>query len=260
MAYSEKYKRILHRMGYYDYQEGLIHRHLNQGDGWNSHLENCRKYIIGAVKEIKPEKVTVLGSGWLLDLPLAEILDIAHSVTLIDIVHPPDAQKQVASLKGVELVEADATGGLVEEVWEKRKKTPFFRKIATLEDIVVPVYEFNHDPGLVISLNILSQLDVLPVAFLKKRSNLDESEILSFRKKIQENHIRFLLRYKSVLITDICEIFTDSTGNTTDIQTVVTGLPDGDSRREWTWDFDLRRSDYFEKSSVMKVIALILTK
>jgi hypothetical protein len=258
MAYNEKYKRILHRLGYYDYQQGLIHRHLNQDEGWNSHLGNCRNYIVSAVNEFKPEKVTVLGSGWLLDLPLAEILDVAKLVVLIDIVHPPEAQKQIASLRGVELVEDDVTGGIAAAVWEKAANVPFFRKIDTIGDIIVPGYELKEDPGLVISLNILSQLDVLPVEFLRKRSKVKEEELLLFRRNIQDEHIRFLSKQRSVLITDICEIFTDSSGSKTEVKTVIAGLPEGTDRKEWTWDFDLKRSDYFEKKSVMKVIAMII--
>lgn len=260
MAYSEKYKRILHRLGYYDYQQGLIYRHLGQNEGWNSHLANCRNYILEAVGIIKPGKVTVLGSGWLLDLPLKELLEAGIPVSLIDIVHPPEAYNQTASLKGVELIEDDATGGLVEEVWEKGRKLPFFRKLKSIEDIVVPFYELKGDPGLVISLNLLSQLDVLPVDFLKKRSKAGGDEIFRFRKIIQDNHIRFLSRYNSILITDLSEIFTDSAGNTTEVPTVITSLPAGVRREEWTWDFDLKRSDYYEKSSVMKVVAITLSK
>jgi len=256
MAYNEKYKRILHRLGYYNYQQGLIYRHLGQDEGWNSHLTNCRNYILNAVGIMKPAKVTVLGSGWLLDLPLKEILEAGIQVSLIDIVHPPEAYNQAASLQGVELIEDDVTGGIVEELWEKAGKLPFFRKLKTLEDLVVPVYKLKGDPGLVISLNILSQLDVLPVEFLKKRSKAGEQDIFGFRKTIQDNHLRFLSGYSSILITDVSEVFTDSAGKTSDVPTVITKLPVGNRREEWTWDFDLRKSDFYQKSSVMKVVAI----
>jgi hypothetical protein len=259
MAYSEQYKRILHRFGYYDYQQGLIHRHLGQDEGWNNHLRNCRDYIIRAIKEIKPAKVTVLGSGWLLDLPLAEMLETVQSVDLIDIVHPPEAKSQIASLPGVELIEDDVTGGVVTAVWEKTRRTSLFSKPGRIDDLVIPVYELKDDPGLVISLNILSQLDVLPARFIRKRSDVKEEEIATFRKLVQETHIRFLSNHRSVLISDICEIFTDSYGKTTEEQTVIANIPAGKNREEWTWDFDLKRSDFNEKSSVLKVIALTLT-
>jgi hypothetical protein len=256
MAYSEQYKRILYRLGYYDYQHGLIHRHLNQDEGWNSHLNRCRNYIINAVREMKPGKVTVLGSGWLLDLPLSEILETVNSVTLIDIVHPPEAKSQVAALPGVEIIEDDATGGVVSWVWEKTRKTSFFMKPKTIGDLDIPEFVMNGDPGLVISLNLLSQLDVLPVEFLRKRTRIKEEEIQRFRKLIQENHLKFLSGHTSLMISDICEIFTDSSGKTSEEKTVIADIPSGARREEWTWNFDLKGSDYYEKKSVLKVIAL----
>jgi hypothetical protein len=256
MAYSEQYKRILYKLGYYDYQHGLIHRHLNQDDGWSSHLSKCRNYIMNAVREIKPGKVTVLGSGWLLDLPLAEMLETVNSVILIDIVHPPEARSQAAALPGVELTEDDATGGVVRWVWDRTRKTSFLRKVRTLGELDLPVYKLNGDPGLVISLNLLSQLDVLPAAFLRKRSKVKEEEIERFRKQVQENHLMFLSKYKSLLITDTCEIFTDSSGKTTEVQTVIADIPSGSMSEEWTWNFDLKGSDFYEKRSVLNVVAL----
>ena len=65
MTHSISYRRILNRMGYYDYQNGLIYNHLNQEGGWDSHLDHCRNFINRALDYYKPEKVTVLGSGWL---------------------------------------------------------------------------------------------------------------------------------------------------------------------------------------------------
>lgn len=258
MGYSEKYKRILHRLGYYDYQQGLIYRHLNQGEGWNNHLSKCRNFILKSLTIFKPATVTVLGSGWLLDLPLKEISEQTEKVNLIDIVHPPEAARQVSSLKNVILTEADVTGGLIEEVWEKAGKLPFYRKLKTLNDIVVPSFELPGENGLVISLNILSQLESLPLKILKTRSSVNEEEFLRLRGVIQKKHLDFLSVHNSVLITDTSEIFTDKTGKKTEIKSVIINLPEGESREEWTWDFDLKRSDYYEKSSVLKVVALIL--
>jgi len=258
MAYSEKYKRILHRLGYYDYQNGLIYRHLGQEDGWNGHLDNCRKFILKAIDQTRPEKITVLGSGWLLDLPLKEILDSVRSVTLVDIIHPPEALRQVSAFKNVVAVEADVTGGLIDEVWNKSQEVPFFSKLKTLSGISVPEYDIKEDPGLVISLNILSQLEVLPISLLRKRSSAGEEEYTRLRNEIQKKHIDFLFKHNSILISDYSEIFTDRNGISTEVKTVVTELPAGKYTERWRWDFDLKGSDYFEKRSVMNVIALTL--
>ena len=75
MTHTIAYRRMLGRMGYYNYQDGLIHHHINEEGGWEDHLSHCRDFILKAINLFRPEKVTVLGSGWLLDLPFAEIIE-----------------------------------------------------------------------------------------------------------------------------------------------------------------------------------------
>ena len=245
-------------MGYYTYQNGLIYRHLNQEGGWDNHLELCRGFIIKALDFYKPEKVTVLGSGWLLELPLAEMIERKHRVCLVDIVHPPEVINQVGSFKNVELLEQDVTGGLIEEVWQKTGKYSFFNKLQSLDNIIIPEYKPDFDPGMIISLNILTQLESLLIDFLRKRSKIKEEEFFSFRTEIQKKHIDFLKRNNSVLITDTAEIFTDNTGISAEKPTVITDLPDGKYTEKWDWHFDLLRSDYYNKRSVFKVAAFVL--
>ena len=67
-----------------------------------------------AVRIQKPERITVLGSGWLLDLPVAEISEMVSEIILVDIVHPPDVIKQAGMIRNIKIVEADVTGGLIE--------------------------------------------------------------------------------------------------------------------------------------------------
>ena len=100
--------------------------------------------------------MTVLGSGWLLELPLAEMIDCVEKVHLVDIIHPPEVIDQVSNLHKVTIKEDDITGGLVEVVWKEITSIPFYRKLKTLENIVIPEYKPADDPGMVISLNILN--------------------------------------------------------------------------------------------------------
>ncbi len=258
MISDESYRRILHKLGYYSYQHGFIVRHLNQETGWNTHLEKCRNFILKALELHKPEIVTVLGSGWLLELPLTEMLEKVKTVYLTDIIHPPDVIRQVSNMKGVELITEDISGGLIDEVWRNTSRLPFFSKLRSLSGIVIPEYMPERDPGMVISLNLLTQLETLPVRQLQNKTKANEEEFYRFRKKIQDNHMSFLKRYRSVLITDVSEVITDKSGSVSEKQTVFTSLPEGIYKDEWTWDFDLKRSDYYGKRSVFKVEAIIL--
>jgi hypothetical protein len=257
MTHSISYRRMLTRMGYYNYQNGLIYRHINQDGAWENHLNRCRQFIIKGLDFYKPEKITVLGSGWLLDFPLAEIIERTKKICLIDIVHPPDVINQLASFKNVELIEQDVTGGLIEEVWEKSRNHSFFKRSQLLKNILIPEYKPNDDPGMVISLNILTQLESLLVEFIKKRSKTDKEELMLFRAEIQKQHLNFLMKHPSVLITDIAEVITSRTGSIETIPTMVTDLPPCRNCEEWTWNFDMTGADLYNCRSYFNILALL---
>jgi hypothetical protein len=258
MTHPISYRRILGKLGYYNYQSGLIYRNLSQEDNWDSHIDHCRRFIIRALDIYKPEKVTVLGSGWLLELPLSEIAEKTERVSLVDIIHPPDVIDQTRKLKNVILTEEDLTGGLIAEVWQKAGKHFFFNRMKSLNDINIPLYKTDNDPGMVISLNILTQLESLLVEFIKKRSSVKQEELNHFRTGIQKNHIEFLKNHRSILITDIAEVFSDRKGETKTVPTLMTDLPASEINEEWTWDFDLKGTDNYNSRSVMKVVALTI--
>ena len=243
-------------MKYYDYQQGLIQRHLNQEGGWDSHLEHCRNFILKALDLYKPTRITVLGSGWLLDLPISEMIEIADKVCLVDIIHPPEVISQVSDLKKIELVEQDITGGLIKEVWGKTRKHTFLNRLKTLEDIIIPEYQPADDPGMVLSLNILTQLEALPVKLITKHAKIEDDSFKRFCAAIQKKHIDFLKKHPSVLITDISEVITNQGGGVTEKQTLLTDLPEAGFKEEWTWNFELVSSDFYRSKSAFRVIAI----
>jgi len=245
-------------MGYYNYQQGLIFRHLNQGSGWDTHLGRCRDFILKAIETVKPSVITVLGSGWLMELPLAELAEKTEEIVLVDIVHPPEVIEQTKRLENVKLTEDDVSGGLIEEVWKKAGKKNVFNRLSSLEDIVIPEYTPTENPGLVISLNILTQLETLPEKLLRRKSKATDKEFTDFKKKIQERHIGFLKKYPSILISDVTEVVFDSTGTRTEKNTLLAEIPEGRIREEWIWDFDLLHADYNRQKSQFKVAAVLI--
>jgi len=243
-------------MGYYNYQQGLIVHHLNEEGTWNTHLRNCRNFILKSLDFYKPSVVTVLGSGWLLDLPLNEMNDLVSEIILVDIVHPPEVKSQVATLKRVSLREEDVTGGLIKQVWEKASGRAFFNKLRSIKEIKVAEYQPTFESGLIISLNILTQLEALPLEFLRKRTKADNESFLQFRKEIQTSHISFLEKNNSVLITDISEIITERNGQIIEKPSLLAALPDTNFREEWTWDFENKSPDFYSKRSAFRVAGL----
>lgn len=258
MTHNPSYRRILHRMGYYDYQQGLINNFLVQENGWLSHQQKCRNFILKAIEFFKPAKITVLGSGWLMELPLIEMAEQTNEICLVDIIHPPEVVTQASSLKKVKLIEDDVSGGLIEMVWEAAGKRTFLNRLKSLDGFVVPEYRSLADPGLVISLNILTQIEVLPLALLRKKTKASDDEYLLLRKKIQSKHLEYLKLHDSVIISDISELFTRAGGKTEKVNTLLVDLPEGIIRDKWQWDADLKGRDFNLRHSSFEVAAVIL--
>jgi hypothetical protein len=143
-------------------------------------------------------------------------------------------------------------------VWQETGKYSFFNKLRSLENISIPEYSQEGDPGLVFSLNILTQLESLLIDFIRKRSKIREEEFTAFRAEIQKKHIDFLKKHESVLITDLSEIITDNSGRVTEEITMLTDLPAGKYREEWIWNFDYARSDFHTKRSVFKIVGIVI--
>jgi len=257
MTYDARYRRILHLMDYYKYLNGLINRYSRQEGRWDAHLGSSRQFILKCIDYFRPETVTILGSGWLLDVPLSELASQVRQIFLVDIVHPPDVYAQTREMKNVELIEDDITGGISELLWEKYGRFRPFSPKPDIYSMEVPEYRFRFNPGLVISLNLMSQLAVLPVKLLERKGFKDEEKIAWLKMQIQERHLHLLQKHNAALITDILEVTTTSSGVIKDTKTILIDLPETSIREEWSWDFDLGNIDFNTRKSILKVIAMI---
>lgn len=252
---NPEYRRILARMDYYNYQEGLLSRHCNQDGRWDDHNSRAREYVLKAVERLSPGIVTVLGSGWLLEFPLVEMLEKNIRINLVDIVHPPEVIKQVAQFDNVKIIEADISGGIITAVWKEINNAPLFKRMKDLDNIHVSEPVLGFEPGLVVSLNLVTQLEILPVRLLERKARIPVESIENFRRELQLKHINFLKKFNSVLITDKEEIIKANDGSISVIPTLLPEVIPGKYHEEWTWDFDLKGTDNYTSSSVMRVIA-----
>lgn len=245
-------------MGYYSNQEGIAMRYIREDENWNEHLSNTKKFIVSVIKKVRPEVVTVLGSGWLLDIPLSNIISSGAAVRLVDIVHPPAIVRSLADEKSVTFITDDITGGLPALVWDlsgsgrKPDASHILEAAAALE------YNPDSEQGLILSINLLSQLHTLPFEYLVKKRISGQESHDALAALIQEKHIGFLKKHKAVLITDIEEIETDRAGMSHSRRIIYCRLPAGQSRKEWTWEFDTEGSYRQGFTTVMKVAALHL--
>jgi hypothetical protein len=198
-----------------------------------------------------------MGSGWLLDVPLKSLSKRFKKVLLLDIHHPPQIRKKIEEFKNVVAQEVDLTGGAVKFAWKLRKKNEEFYSKYVLEDFEPEIPELEYKPDAFISLNLLNQLDIHIVDFIKKKhSCFMPDEYRRFRRVLQEFHIQWISSQPGCLISDMIET-TESTGGETISKNLVhADLPEFKRAEEWIWDFDLAGTYNEKKQTRFTVRAL----
>lgn len=233
-------KKMVRKMKYISDQEGIMNRYLREQKNWSSHLENTKNFISAAFPDEALKTVAVLGSGWLLDVPLKHLSKRFKNVLLVDVYHPAQIRKKAESFKNVSLFETDLSGGGMEFCWELRKsKEDHFSKYI-LEEFKPVKPELPVKADAFISLNLLNQLDILLVDFLKKKNvRIVDVEIQRFRKVVQQFHINWISKKPGVLISDVEEINQRDESEVKKEKLIYAKLPAAKRSEEWTWDFDL---------------------
>lgn len=187
--------RPVKEMGYLKELIGMAARGQRCRKAWAPHLQHCRDWIVQAMGDCPIRgKVVVLGSGLLNDVPIDELSQGFERVRLVDILHLPVVKKALKAYENVELVEQDISG-LVE---------PLYRHIKNGVPLEIPA-KANipaEDADLVISLNVLSQLPIIPGIFAGKNNRPLGEDIA---QTLIDSHLKALegLPSRVCLITEV---------------------------------------------------------
>ncbi len=216
-----------------------MNRYLREKSMWESHLVRTRKFICESFSGRSPSSLAILGSGWLLDVPLDELMERFSKIYLVDICHPAQIRKKVSPLKNVNLVESDLTGGAINHLWQLVNGKYRHEDLLAHERLVLtpPVDHLPVDA--VISVNMLNQLDIIPFDFLGKHRQYQQTSLDPLRERIQSFHVEWITRTPGCLITDSRERTLDSKGDTVAVKPLLyTRLPAGIRNEQWDWEFD----------------------
>ena len=129
-------------MKYISDQQGIMNRYYAESNGWNEHLQRCRSFILENIRKHKPGTIMILGSGWLLDVPLDEILTECERVYLADIHHPSQVQHKVKKAGNAQPIYADISGGAIQQIYSLVKTFKKDKIKKSLKDISL------HNPDL----------------------------------------------------------------------------------------------------------------
>lgn len=235
-------KKALKKLGYLADQKGIVNRYLLE-DGWKEHVKKTKDFIINSLKNKDFKIVSILGSGWFLDVPIDFLLERFEKIYCFDINHPRQITHKYRKESRIEFIEADITGGIIEKLYQTKN--------IKIEDI--PTIQSDEMDGIIISLNLMSQLDNL----LFEYSNIEKADENKIREQIQKNHLEFLNSHPYLLITDFEEIYFDDEGNKIgEKPTVHIDLPKSEIVENWAWRFDTNKTYKTDCKTDLNVIVI----
>ncbi len=221
-------------MGYLEEAIAMRNRYRRRRTAWQPHLDCSKQFILASAEKCpRRNKVLILGSGLLLDVPLAELSARFGQVVLMDVVCLPEVRKLIRAFPNVSFTEHEATG-VSEQLYKNKQQA-----LADLPEVPVPSSRHTADSDLVVSLNILSQLWVIPRSYaVNNRPRVDAELLDEFCSTIVEFHYSFLrsLRCAVCLIADHSFIKREKSGNVVSADSSVYRLPLPKPDMHWTWN------------------------
>ncbi len=224
--------RTHRQLGYLTGMLGLQARHRRVQSHWQQHLENCQQLILrSALACRQTNKVTIIGSGLLLEVPLEQLSAQFNKVILIDMVQPRAVRKRCLKLGNVTPLVHDITGLATALInYKKGDKLP-------TPQASLPGLGLSSD--LIISCNLLTQLAHTPSHFLQHRHGWheDDPQLQQWRQAIMKEHLLLLAQQEGrcCLICDASHDYRDKSGKPLAQENRLLGLSLGRVDQEWLW-------------------------
>jgi len=239
------------KLGYARAQVSLWSRAKRCGPAWEAHRAATKSFALEtALAPPKKDCVWVLGAGTLEDIPLDQLRAAYKSVVVVDIAFLPWIWRRLGSMPGVMPLLGDVTG-VVEAAsrWKKGEALPQADSGALLK-LAAP------RPDCILSLNILSQLPLLPLGYLEKQG-LGEKERGLLARGLLSAHLSALAQFDgaAALVTDQRRIWRNRAGEAVAVESAVEELTLPPAAQEWTWAIAPRGEIDPELSLDFRVVA-----
>ncbi len=226
--------QYVRHMDYLSETIAMRRRYRRNHASWLPHLERSRRFVLDAAGRCaNRSKVVILGSGLLLDVPLAELSAMFREVVLLDIVLLPEIRGTIKKYGNVKFIRNDVTN-MAEKLYNNIQQG-----VRELPGTAPGISHVIDNAGLVVSLNILSQLWVVPRAYaLRKLQCIDEEQLDDWCRQIVESHYAFLrsLACPVCLVADHEFVKRDREGRIVSRGSTVAGLTLPEPQASWTWN------------------------
>lgn len=220
------------KLGYLRKSIGIRSRYRRCKTAWQPHLKNSRSALLESLPACSNFRTAlVFGSGLLLDIPLAELASRFENVWLADLVHLPEVRRAARRHANVRLLSHDVTG--------------FLERLETVSPgnlDLPPPSEFLDNPTVdwVASANLLSQLPLLPLGWLRKRfPEIDEATLEEWSTKLMRQHLDYLAAFPApvCMLADMEQMTYDRNGKITEHADFAAKLGlEHQVLTQWRWD------------------------
>lgn len=252
--------RHVKEMGYLHELIAISARYKRCRRAWQPHLDASKDFILKAVHSCPHhKKAVILGSGLLLDIPLAELSEAFEEVLLVDIVHLPATKRKASRYPNVFILNADITGA-AHAVYKTRRITPI--------ETTTGFPGCDSKTSLLISANLLSQLSLCPASFLIEKCHVNEIDVQKWEKNLVKDHLKRLanLACTVCLLTDRSISCKDKNGKIYDVRDTLHGIrPEMELtniryQAKWQWDVAPLGEISNDYSMTLEVMGLICSK
>jgi hypothetical protein len=205
-------------------------RHRRCRAAWAGHLARSRRAIITSIGRTRQRRTAiVIGSGRLLDVPLAELAYAFERVILVDVLHPLPMKWIARRHPNVELLTTDITGTIETLHASRAAILPPPQPFARL---------FAPDVDLVVSLNVVSQIGVLPVEWIEAQRGPQAADAAAaYAATLTRAHLDDLMRCTAsvCMIADIEWQHVDRQGTEIERHSSVYDVAVPHIDEEWIW-------------------------
>jgi hypothetical protein len=226
------YSRAVAAMGFPAEVAGIEKRYRRCQEFWANHVERSRAIILqGAQRATQKRKAVILGGGLQHDVPIEELAAMFREVVLVDLIHPFASRWATRGLSNVHRLEADITGTINRAyavAWDVDEPLPRSEPTLFLDD---PEVDFTA------SVNLLSQLPCMPMAYLQKQNVHRQEKIDDFARDLIRAHLAYLDRLPGTvtLVTDFERLKIDLLGRVVERRDLFFGVPWPTRGEEWEW-------------------------
>ncbi len=226
--------QYVRHMDYLSEATGLRRRSRKNRAAWQPHLERSRAFVLEAAERCRDRnKAVILGAGLLLDVPLAELSTMFGEVVLLDVVLLPEVRRMIKQYGNVKFIQIDVTN-MAEKLYNDIRLG-----IRSLPQVSSGIPDCARNAGLIVSLNILSQLWVVPRAYvLKKLPGIEEEQLEDWCRHIMESHYGFLRSQTCTvcLVADHEFVNRDRDGRIVNRGSTVANFLLPEPQASWTWN------------------------